>query len=217
MTKLRTVLLIVTALAVACSSEPARLGTAGPTSPVGHFAVTADPSTDAGATNAAVGSTAQQTSGTSAWWKTGTADTAWTPVAVLANAGAGVANFTYTTDVNGLTVAATQLTPTVTGYTFVPCRAPITVISETGTATGALAGSIGNNASSYNNAVSTLASSITTAMINAGAGSTIYAAPNASVIGSSLPLFINVTGAPSGVTALTLRVAVQGFWTPTAF
>lgn len=140
-----------------------------------------------------------------------------TQAASLLNGGGAPATFTYWVDVDVTQTGAHQITPTIPGYAFVPTRAPVTVLSETGVATTGLNVSIGNNSSSYNNTIAGSTSLPTAATINLGLGGQTTGAPSPTIIGSALPFFVNVNVALTGATAATIRYGLQGYWMPVSF
>ncbi len=135
----------------------------------------------------------------------------------LLNAGAGVGIFAHWADVDVTLTGATRITPTIAGFAFVPIRAPVVVLSVTGTATTGLNASIGNNSAAYNNTIAGSTSLPTAASINLGAGAMTSGAPAPTVIGAALPFFVNINVAVTGATACTIRYGLAGYWTPVTF
>ncbi|HXU23057.1 MAG TPA: hypothetical protein VN697_03395 [Tepidiformaceae bacterium] len=109
--------------------------------------------------------------------------------------------------------------PANAGKFFLGLRSSWMVASVTGTASGSLVFSAGNDAS-HQNMLSTTAGTITSGVLNGLTGATappiIITGNNFGAFGTLLdnttPIVIKVVTAPTGVTAGTFRLFVTGLW-----
>lgn len=234
-------LLCASLFAGACSSEtPTKFGTAGPNSPAGRFVVASDPSTGGGQ-DAVIGSIAYLATGTSAWMKTTTADTGWTPIPTpaatsttnglfsAANAaamGTGISIAAYESPIIDFTTVADNISFTNklqnSGKAFIPFRFDVIYYSIVGTATGSLIYSVGNgpdtSSHTHANVVSQTLGTVTSAGINGTTafvpiiGTQTNAGVGGALVDGATEIVANVVQAPTGITAMTGRIIIFGYW-----
>lgn len=217
MKKLLVSVLALCALgAAACGDNvaPTKLGAAGPTSPTGHFTVTADPSVpDGGGQNATIGSTAMLTDGLHSWVKAGSADTDWMVYPT--------GNFTAVTPIVDMTATQSGIsfTPKLqrAGYYFVLAGGAMVFTSYAGTATSSAVWGVGNDATFINVVQATTMTSSNLNIFgpffpidasNAGPGNP------STLVDAATEIKFKSTTAVTGVTAFTARYIVNGFWIP---
>lgn len=234
----RVIVLALAALVGACSPSkvpaPGKMGAAPPPGRV----VYSDPSVSPGV-RGAVGEVVYLGDGTASWVKNGTGDTAWStfpPAAGLSSVttdttlsgagtlgsplGANLAGLSsvYSTALLDLTATADNISmgvPQRTGYIFVPRLLTVLWHDGSGTATGSLVWSAGNNASHNNLAQMT----VTSTTINANIAvepqpSFANGGGTSAILDGATVAVAKITTGVTGVTSLHGYLSMLGFWVP---